>query len=242
MILLDWTRMGKVYCVAGVVKESGGYRVVRPLRARDKSAPVRNVGWFAQELHQRQRWEVFDLLKPEPAQPQPPHVEDLWVEAIRGRGATVGVDERRAILAATRTADSRMMFGWPLATTRSSAYMPGGMAQRSLATVVVPAPGVKFFVSQRQGAAEPDVRVSLSLPALGRKLLPVTDHPLRKRAEMGARDLASFEQLLNQAVRGMGAEVAVRLGLSRPYQSASGQPAVCWLMADGFFSLDSPQP
>jgi hypothetical protein len=40
----------------------------------------------------------------------------------------------------------------------------------------------------------------------------------------------------------MGDQVAVRLGLSRAFNSRSGEPGVCWLMADGFFSLTEPQP
>ncbi|HXG11727.1 MAG TPA: 3-oxoacyl-[acyl-carrier-protein] synthase III C-terminal domain-containing protein [Gemmataceae bacterium] len=43
MILLDWTRMGKSYCLAGVVAERGRYRVVRPLPSI--------IGWrFARQL------------------------------------------------------------------------------------------------------------------------------------------------------------------------------------------------
>ena len=33
MILVDWTRMGKTFCVAGVVAEGPGWRTVRPLPA-----------------------------------------------------------------------------------------------------------------------------------------------------------------------------------------------------------------
>jgi hypothetical protein len=35
----------------------------------------------------------------------------------------------------------------------------------------------------------------------------------------------------------------VRLGVSRAYSGTPGRaPNVCWLMADGFFSLTDPQP
>src|SRR5437868_8860700 len=45
MILLDWTRMGRTFCVAGAVVQAGQYRVVRPLlaRYRDRSEE-RRVG------------------------------------------------------------------------------------------------------------------------------------------------------------------------------------------------------
>jgi hypothetical protein len=48
---------------------------------------------------------------------------------------------------------------------------------------------------------------------------------------------------LRNVVGRMGSNVAVRLGLSRPFQQEdSRDPPRCWLMADGFFSLESPQP
>jgi hypothetical protein len=34
MILVDWTRKGKSYCLADAVTERGGWRVVRPLQAK----------------------------------------------------------------------------------------------------------------------------------------------------------------------------------------------------------------
>ena len=38
-------------------------------------------------------------------------------------------------------------------------------------------------------------------------------------------------------------QVPGRLGLSRPFQATPGRgEGVCWLMADGFFSLTDPQP
>jgi hypothetical protein len=45
MILLDWTRMGKTYCLAGVVVEGQFVRTVRPLLAKYRDAQVRNGGW-----------------------------------------------------------------------------------------------------------------------------------------------------------------------------------------------------
>ena len=71
MILLDWTRMGKTYCVAGVVLDNGRYRVVRPLLAKNRAAPVRNIGWSPWQLDGHARWEVFELIGPDPAEPQP---------------------------------------------------------------------------------------------------------------------------------------------------------------------------
>ena len=45
MILVDWTRMGKVYCLAGAVADGKGWRFMRPLLAKDRDSPVRNTGW-----------------------------------------------------------------------------------------------------------------------------------------------------------------------------------------------------
>src|SRR5689334_21639566 len=85
MILLDWTRMGKAYCLAGVVVEGQFVRTVRPLLTKYRDAPVRNVGWSPFLIDGHQRWEVFELVGPEPAEPQPPHVEDVWVRTLRPR-------------------------------------------------------------------------------------------------------------------------------------------------------------
>src|SRR5437660_12692443 len=101
MILLDWTRMGKTYCLAGAVAEKGSYRIVRPLLAKNRTAAVRNVGWSAWLLDGHSRWEVFELIAPQPAEAQPPHVEDLWVHSLKPRRCLASPDERRAILAET---------------------------------------------------------------------------------------------------------------------------------------------
>ena len=45
MILLDWTRMGKTYCLAEVVGQPGNFRVVRPLMTRMRETALRKVGW-----------------------------------------------------------------------------------------------------------------------------------------------------------------------------------------------------
>jgi hypothetical protein len=66
MILLDWTRMGRTYCLVGVVAEAGKYRVVRPLPSRQRNSPQRNVGWSPFLLEGHRRWEIFELIKPEP--------------------------------------------------------------------------------------------------------------------------------------------------------------------------------
>src|SRR6516165_6334398 len=61
MILLDWTRMGHTYCLAGVVAEAGGYRVVRPLPSRQRNSPQRNVGWSPFMLEGHGRGEILVL-------------------------------------------------------------------------------------------------------------------------------------------------------------------------------------
>ena len=38
MVLVDWTRMGKFYCLAGAVVQEGKVRIVRPLLSKFTSA------------------------------------------------------------------------------------------------------------------------------------------------------------------------------------------------------------
>jgi hypothetical protein len=242
MILLDWTRMGKTYCVAGVIVEDLDVRVVRPLRAQFRDAPVRNVGWSPYLLDGHVRWEIFELIGATPAEAQPPHLEDLWVRDIRSRRRLASAEQRRAILAAT-AAGKGSLFGEAMTTTRTGAYLPPGGGERSLATVLVAARAVSFGASQREGAGEPDIRVKLPVPGLGERVLAVKDHHLLLRARQSGLDLDEQPALLGDLVRGMGEYVAVRLGLSRPFQNTDAPhgSAACWLMADGFFSLSDPQ-
>jgi hypothetical protein len=243
MVLLDWTRMGKGYCLAGAVRDDDSYRVVRPLLLKLRDAPVRNVPWSAYLLDGHSRWEVFELVGALPTPAQPPHLEDMWVRTFRSRRWLAEPAERRAILAATRARPEEDLFGTPLAMTRASAHLPPGMGCRSLATVEVPAERLAFSAAHREGAAESDVRVTLPLPGVGDRVLPVKDHHLLLRAERAAPALAERVQALTQAVRQMGPTVAVRLGLSRPFEGNAGRaPSSCWLMADGFFSAADPQP
>src|SRR5262245_53896056 len=134
MVLLDWTRMGKQYCLAGAVREDGRFRIVRPLVGRYQQGPVRNVGWSPFLLDGHTRWEVFELHSPTPADPQPPHLEDLWVRAMRSRRRTASTAERRAILDATLAAADRPPFGAPLESTRAGAFLQPGTGERSLTT------------------------------------------------------------------------------------------------------------
>lgn len=99
MVLLDWTRMGRSYCLAGVVAEQGGYRVVRPLLARYRGAPVHNVGWSAFLLDGHSRWEIFELIGPTAATIEPPHTEDLWVKAIQSRRQLASPEQRPSPMA-----------------------------------------------------------------------------------------------------------------------------------------------
>jgi hypothetical protein len=131
----------------------------------------------------------------------------------------------------------------PLTTTRSAAYLQPGTGQRSLATVVVPSARIRFTASRREGAPEPDVRVTLRVPELSERHLPVKDHHLLRRAELASNNLNEQLRLLHLAVQEMGEQVAVRLGLSRAFHhDDSRAPAACWLMVDGLFSLSNPQP
>lgn len=235
--------MGKTYCLAGVVAEAGRYRVVRPLLATQRDAPVRNVGWLPRFIEGHVRWEVFELMKVEPVAPQPPHTEDLWVQAMRSRRRLADLTERRAILAATTVEPGQSLFGAAPTTTYAAAYLQPGEGTRSLATIVVPASRVGFDVSERAGAVEPDVRVTLPVPGMRERTVPVKDHFLLAAAERAVPALTARAAVLNRLIRAMGESIAVRLGLSRSFQSGVGRgPSSCWLMADGFFSLADPQP
>lgn len=243
MVLLDWTRMGKSYCLAGVVAGEDRYWVVRPMPAWHRTAPVRNVGWAPEAVDGRSRWEVFELLEGRPAPPLPPHLEDAWVSRLKPCNRHATPAQRRAILQATLTAAGQDLFGAPLVATRSTAYLAPGTGCRSLTSVLVPAGGVTFSASWREGTPEPDYRVRLALPVLEGRALAVKDHFLLRRAEMASTNLERRVQELTLAVGQMGDSVLVRLGLSRAFQATAGRThGVCYLMADGFFSFTDPQP
>jgi hypothetical protein len=234
--------MGKAFCLAGAVLQKGSCRIVRPLLRQNRNAPVRNVGWPAYLLQSRGRWEIFDLIGAEPTEPQPPNLEDIWVQALRPRNRSASPEQRRAILEATTVKPQDSLFGAPLLTTRMSAYLPPATGRQSLATVVLPANEISFSFSRREGAPEPDIRVMIEVPPMGERFLIVKDHHLLARAEQAMSEPGRQIAFLNQAVQQLGDRVAVRLGLSRPFQGDSQKPAMCWLMADGFFSLHDPQP
>jgi hypothetical protein len=242
MVLLDWTRMGKHYCLAGAIIGSEPVRIVRPLLVKHRDAPVRNVGWSAFLLDGHARWEIFELISAEDAPPEPPHLEDLWVRAMRPRRRSATPAQRRAILQATAVPTGQPLFGESLTLAKSSAHLMPGTGNRSLATLQVPANGIRFSASWREGAPEPDVRAALGISPLGNRLLPVKDHHLRMRAEQSASNLTALVRALDAAVGGMGQSIAVRLGLSRAFQNNPGHGLeACWLMIDGFFSWDDPQ-
>jgi hypothetical protein len=243
MVLVDWTRMGKTYCLAGAVLQGGQVRIVRPLLARHREAVERNAGWSPYLLDGHRRWEVYDLIAPEPAPPEPPHLEDVSVRSLRPWGRLVTPEHRRLILEATRVRPGEPLFGVRLTPSLRAAYLEPGTGTRSLATLVVPAGQITFRASYRDGAAGPDVRVTLHVPGLETRQLPVKDHHLLCRAEQHAGDLPGLVRELQAAISRMGGEVAVRLGLSRAFPPRPDcDRGFCWLMADGFFSLTDPQP
>lgn len=242
MILLDWTRMGKSYCLAGVVHQNGQLRVVRPLLARHRDAPVRNVGWPSLLMDGHSRWEVFELIGAEPAEPRAPHLEDVWVRAMRSRYTLANPAQRRAILQATLAPPDAPWFGDPLVTTRSTAYLPPNIGARSLASLLVPARAIRFTASWRDGVPEPDYRVALGVPGLEERSLPVKDHFLLHRAETASPSVDGRIRQMTFAIAQMGEQVAVRLGLSRSFQATPARgESFCWLMADSFFSFNDPQ-
>jgi hypothetical protein len=242
MVLLDWTRMGKSYCLAGAVVGSNPVRIVRPLLAKYRAADMRNTGWSAYLMDGHSRWEVFELIGPEVADQQPPHVEDVWVRAMRPRRRLATTEQRRAILKETAIAVGQPLFGASLTLARSSAQLNVGAGERSLATRIISPAGIRFSASQREGAAGPDVRAALGIAPLGERMLPVKDHHLLLRAERTATNLSALTRNLHEIVRSMGEPVAVRLGLSRPFASDPERGSEsCWLMIDGIFSLNDPQ-
>jgi hypothetical protein len=243
MILLDWTRMAKSYCLAGAVIEDGEIRIVRPLFAKHGEACERKAGWSPFLLDGHHRWEIFELIGAAPAAPEPPHLEDLWVRSLKPRRQSAPPGLRRRILHATLPPPEESLFGAPLNITRTAAYLPPHTGQRSLTTVSVPSGQIRFGACWRDGIPEPDVRVSLPLPEVGLRTLPVKDHHLLRQIEQGSANLDLRLQGLQKLVRQMGDQLMVRLGLSRPFQAQGpAGPAECWLMADGFFSLHDPQP
>ena len=241
LIVLDWTRMGRQFCLAGVVVQGGEYRVVRPLPAKARGSATPNVGWSPFLLHGCRRWEFFELVRPQPAEARAPHLEDVWVTDLRPRGLTAAPQQRRAILEATAAPEDKPLFGAALAPSYSGTYLDAGQGERSLVSLRVASRDVHFTALWREGAGEPDYRASLPVPGLDRRILPLKDHFLLARAEQHSQELDTRLGFLNDAVRRMGEEVVVRLGLSRPFPAAAGRPGRCWLMADGFFSLSNPQ-
>ncbi|MBV9122554.1 MAG: hypothetical protein JO112_04285 [Planctomycetes bacterium] len=241
IILLDWTRMGNSYCLAGVIVQEGPIQVVRPLPAKHFRAEVRNLGWSPWAMDGHARWEMFEVIGPRPARPEPPHLEDLWVRTLRSLQTSASLEQRRSILEATAVRLGEPVFGIPLSRTRSALYLPPGTGRRSLATLVVPAHAIDFSGSHREGSSGPDIRVHLRVPGPGDRTLPVKDHHLLLKAESGRAGLEEQIQRLNEEVHRMGELVAIRLGLSRPFVADGRESPRCWLMADGFFSFSHPQ-
>lgn len=246
MILLDWTRMGTSYCLAGAVADGGRWRMVRPLNARFRGGPVRNVGWSPYLMDGHRRWEIFHLAGVREAEAEPPHLEDVWVAGLRSLPRLAPPPQRRALLEAGLCPAGTPLFGVRLSPTRTAAYLAPGTGERSLATVLVRRCDISFTAAVREGAGgEADFRVRLNLPGLQQRTLPVKDHFLLSWAEAAGHDLDQRVRALTLAVSQMGETVAVRLGLSRPFSAVEGMPTPqgsCWLMADGFFSYDDPQP
>jgi hypothetical protein len=243
MVLVDWTRMGKAYCIAGAVREGNGYRTVRPLFDRHRRTNCRIAGWSAYQLDGHCRWEIVELMAPSAALAEPPHAEDLWVRRLQSQHRLAEPSERREILSATTVARDEPLFGEHLHASASAVFLRPGAGCRSLATLCVPSMRIRFRAFSRAGAEEPDFRVTLDLEGLNKGFLPVKDHQLLSQAEAATTDLRQQVEFLAAAIKKMGAHVAVRLGLSRPFAArADCAPSYCWLMADGFFSLENPQP
>jgi hypothetical protein len=242
MILLDWTRMGKTFCVAGLVADGSEWRTVRPMpiefHSTTRPGALRNVGWFPSQLGKSQRWDIMHLVGTQSAALEPPHTEDIWVTEMRPAGQSFAQERRSAVLRGTVISGYKPHFGVPLLHTRTSAYLKPGTGERSLVTVTAHGYELFFEASKREGAAAVDVRVRLKLPGVGVKQLPVKDHFLLSSAEQHVgTDPAALAKFLAQEIGQTGKIVAVRLGLSRAFDVGRGERR-CWLMADGFFCIE----
>lgn len=245
MVLLDWTRMGIFYCLAGAVSDGGQWKFVRPLLKKHRTAAMRNMGWPRFLLKGHSRWEIFELKKPESAAPEPPHVEDTWIAGMHSKRKIAAPSQRRAILQAGLSEEGEPLFGQYLTGTRTAAFLKPGTGSRSLATLLVDAERIRFQSFCGKETAIPDIRVTFDLPGLKNRLLPIKDHWLLLRAEEAGLQLSDQLQALAALLQQMGPTVAVRLGLSRsfnPTYKEKHKSGLCWLMADGFFSFDDPQP
>jgi hypothetical protein len=243
MVLLDWTRMGKAYCLAGVILKDDTYYVVRPLPGWRQDAPVPNVGWVPEDVNGYSRWQLFELVGGRPADSVPPHLEDTWVSALRPLGRVASPAERRGILQATLRRSGESFFGAPLVMTKATAYLPPGTGRRSLTSILVPANGITFAACWREGTPLPDYRVALHGAGIHFRNLAVKDHFFLERAESASKNLDERVREMSRAVHEMGNEVVVRLGLARAFQATPArQQCPCYVMADGFFSFTDPQP
>jgi hypothetical protein len=173
IILLDWTRMGRLYCLAGAIRQAGQIRIVRPLPPWSRESAFPHGGWSAWQMDGHSRWEVFEMTRPAPAASLPPHLEDVQVQSLRPLGRLAPPEQRRAVLEATLAPPGKPLFGVELARAHDARYLSPGEGQRSLASVEVPASGVQFTALWRDGAEEPDCRVRLPLSELDSPILPV---------------------------------------------------------------------
>jgi hypothetical protein len=150
IILLDWTRMGHSYCLAGAVIEAGQIRIVRPIPTDSGNNPRGNNGWSPYLMDGHSRWEVFEMVRPVPVLPLAPHLEDVHVQALKPCGRLATMEQRRAILQATLTPHGEPFFGIELLRSPGGCYyLEPGTGQRSLTSVEVPAAEVSFTAVRR---------------------------------------------------------------------------------------------
>jgi len=131
----------------------------------------------------------------------------------------------------------------PLRRDKQKAYLLPSEGSRSLTSVAVRQKQIEMLVERRDYKPDANYRVRLHVPELEGLVIPFKDHFLLRRAEEAAPTDAGRLDALKAAVARMGEPVLVRVGVSRPYaHPGSSSLPVCWLMADGFFSLSDPQP
>src|ERR1700733_13817365 len=156
--------MGRIYCLAGAIVQAGHIRIVRPLPARSRNSPLPNNGWSPFLMDGHSRWEVFEMVHPVPALSMAPHLEDVWVQALRSHGRAASSEHRRAILQAVLPPADKPLFGVELTQLHGCCWLEPGAGERSLTTVVLPSADVQFTALWREGAGDPDYRVRLPLP------------------------------------------------------------------------------
>ena len=184
MILCDWTRMGRTYCLAGAVFSAGlDLRSAGAAHAPGSGPQRRLVAVPAGRSLPLGNVRAVGATTPPP---EPPHVEDRWVRSLRRWALATPAERRAVLLAGTRPCGKPF---WRPVFPLGDGEPGSGDGERSLVTVVVDRRSLSFTGVTRQGRAGPDYRATLDVPGLGTRRLPVVDHGLLRTAEVAGTEL-----------------------------------------------------